>query len=441
MDKVYRRIKHTHISFWHRWTARTEEFEFLWEEWSTKKRVDKHGLHREMSGLEEWIEEGEAKWPKESQGARTARTLININRVVQVINLALKLQDAGDPNKGDRFENWCEVVVGVLDTLEAFDEALKPQLQKVLSERGAGAVFKSMGAIAGFIHAGLTVRKRDEAKREGKRDLLKGYGVELVIYLAEGFGGTTEAGLALFGGENALTLALGVVASALCFVSFTGAVVVELYYEGKKKTPFQRFVNHSAFGLRDDPREEELWASGRTFDSWKKEPSGLVRQRETLTMLLANFSVVVSDAYSVDIRLGVTPPGMKLKVTFTHGDHEFPSSPTHHPEIRANALIDPFAKTRDDVLGATQGAVIWEVNRTVDKVEQSITIHVGSRPQGRQREAMTQYCYCDAQLVFESERPGQSEVAVPPEKPVRYTTMENGVRVSRTVKSSLPEPD
>ena len=195
-----------------------------------------------------------------------------------------------------------------------------------------------MGALAGFTHVFLTRHKANEAQREGKRDLLAGYRVETAIFLTEGIAGTVH-GTVLAGeamgfveAEGAFALTVGVVASAMCFVSFAGAVVFELWAEGQKRNVFQRFVNQSVFGAHEDESEEAVWASGRSFSAWKKLPSGLRRQRETLTMLFANFSMTPTDRYGVDIHLGATPPGIKLKVTFTHGDQEFPSS--HRPEIQ-----------------------------------------------------------------------------------------------------------
>jgi hypothetical protein len=104
-------------------------------------------------------------------------------------------------------------------------------------------------------------------------------------------------------------------------------------------------------------------------------------------------------------------------------------------------VIDPFLKDKDRerAFDRTDGEVIWEFWFLK---EEPGAIHLGCRPKARRhQESSTQYCYCDAHLVFESERPGQSEVAVPPETPLHYVTMRGSAPVSRTEKSSLPEPD
>ena len=92
IDKVYRKVVHTRTGFRYLVTTHREELDVWFEQWITKKAVDKTGLHKEMSGLKDWMEEGEARWPKETEGARTARTLSNIARAAQVFNLALKLR-------------------------------------------------------------------------------------------------------------------------------------------------------------------------------------------------------------------------------------------------------------------------------------------------------------------------------------------------------------
>ena len=447
MDKVYRTILHRHVSFRYLLTPYREEVQWSVQQWLTRKPVDMSHVHKEISGFKDWTEEGKPMWPEESAGARSARTIQNILRAVQLLNLALKLKDAFDPNKGTRFEAGCEVTIAILDTIESFEKVLEPQLKKVVPEKVAGASFKFAGSAAGAVHAFLLFHERSHAIKEGKRDLISGYNVGITVFGLEAVGGFMSGG-GILAGENTLGLVLGAVGSALCVVSFAGAIVYTLWAEGKKRTAFQRFVNHSVFGLQDDPREEELWASGRSFSSWKKQPSGLLRQRETLTMLFGNFTMEGTDNYGVDIRLGATPPGMKLKVTFTHGDRQWQSSPSHHPDVVAHAVIDPYAKDKGDVVEHTDGDVIWNWKRTQEE-NKATTIHIGCRPQRALGELSTQYCNVDAQLVFESEESGHSseesghseEVAIPPEKPVHYVTMEGGTPASHPVKSSLPEPD
>jgi hypothetical protein len=140
-------------------------------------------------------------------------------------------------------------------------------------------------------------------------------------------------------------------------------------------------------------------------------------------MLFGNFTIQATDKYAVDIHLGATPPGMKLKVTFTHGDRQWSFSPSHHPDVVAHAVIDPYAKDKGDVVEHTDGDVIWNWKRTQEE-NKATTIHIGCRPQRALGELSTQYCNVDAQLVFESESegPGHSEeVAIPPEPgPLRH---------------------
>jgi hypothetical protein len=56
-------------------------------------------------------------------------------------------------------------------------------------------------------------------------------------------------------------------------------------------------------------------------------------------------------------------------------------------------------------------------------------------------ECATEYCYCDVQLVFESEQPSKWEIQIPPEKPLHYVLVQSSAVVGRPVKSSLPDPD
>jgi hypothetical protein len=446
IDRVYRRVKHTQLYFKHVVRPHSESWGLSFRQWFTKRHVDNSELHKEISGLKEWIEEGEPKWPKETEGARAARAVTNILRAVQLLNLALKLGDAVDRNKENKWETRCEAIVAALDTIEAFEGVLKPRIEKLFpeqsAERAAHATFKFAGAAAGFVHVALALHERGEAKREGKTDLLPGYNAELVIYGLEAIGGSAQGALALWGSESALALALEIVASSLCFASFGGAIVYGFWSEGQKKTAFQRFVNHSVFGFNDDKRPEAPWASGRQFSSWRaSQPDGLRRQRETLNMLFANFSVVGKDRYAVDIHLGATPPGFKLNVTFTLGNQQPPGSQAYRPQIKAHAVIDPFAtKKWQDPMVSTDGDVIWGAHVKKDD-KGATTVHVSASPKGPRIECSTEYCYCDVQLTFESEKPSRWEIQIPPEKPLHYVLVESSAEMSRPEKSSLPDPD
>jgi hypothetical protein len=307
----------------------------------------------------------------------------------------------------------------------------------------AGASLKFLGALSSLIDVALIGHKMLEANREGKTDLMMPYFVGLGAATAGVLGGGFHVSLAWSGASDAFAVSLGLTASALCFAAFSATMVISLYQEGKKKSPFQRFINHSVFGLKDDARKGAEWVRGETFARWNNTSEGLLLQVQTLSFLFASFKVTGHDQSTVDIQLGSAPPGAKLEIAFIHGDQADSSSPSHRTPLRAKALIDLFAPTSAEALLRFEGEVIWLVRLTRSDRGPS-AVRVGARPKEDRGVDPLRYCVCEARLVFMSQDPGRHAaelLTIPAKEPVHYYVVQGAAVVNREPKSSLPEPD
>lgn len=408
------------------------------------RRVDTRALHQEMVELKEWTKEIEGRWPEEAEGARAARQVINYLRTFELINLAAKFNAVVDPNKDDHFDARCDFAGAILDTLVAFEDALKPGLKEIIgSERWAGAAFKFAGAASSLLDVVVFGRKWLEARENGETDMLGAYAFGIISGSMGTVGGAIHGGLLVFEVEGIAGVSLGIAASALCFSAVALAIAVNLYLDGHKKSAFQRFINHSAFGSRDDERRKAEWVRGGQFSAWTENPRGLQLQVETLSLLFGAFEVSGYDQTTVNVRLGATPPGSKLKITFIHGDQGDSSAPTHRQTLKLKATIDLFAQNSSEALSDCDEGAIWQVHVTRERSGSPISVRVGARPRGSFDFDPLRYCICEIQLVCPSasERELEERTTIPAEKPLHYFVVEGGGVVNRSPKSSLPEPD
>jgi hypothetical protein len=408
------------------------------------RRVDTKELHAEMLQIKEWTKEVEGRWAEESEGALTAKTVTKALQVIEVLNLLAKLNKIADPNNENHLEAGCDLAGAVLDTSVAYEGSLKSVFEDVLhSERLAGASLKFLGALSSLIDVALIGHKMVEANREGKTDLIMPYMVGLGAASAGVVGGIVHIGVALSGAGDALTISLGLAASALCFAALSATMVLSLYQEGKKRSPFQRFINHSVFGLKDDPREAAEWVRGETFARWNNTPEGLFLQIQTVSFLFASFKVTGHDQSTVDIQLGAVPPGAKLEIAFIHGDQADSSGPSHRTPLRAKALIDLFASTSAEALLRFEGEVIWQV-RLTQSAQGPSAVRIGARPKEDRGVDPLRYCVCEARLIFMSQDPeryASQLLSIPTKEPMRYYVVQGAAVVNREPKSSLPEAD
>lgn len=317
-----------------------------------------------------------AKW---AQDGLPGRGLERLAQGIEVANLTLALVSLADAEPGeDRGFALLNLFGSVLDGVSAFNAFLK------IGERS----IKIVGGISAAVDTVLAARDGINAYGRDDTSSAVGFGIVAtgsVLTLA----GCVCAAAGLAAGATVVGIPFAV------FLEVVGAVLVGagwILAVFSADTEIELFVSHCMFGKSSNSgsTDKPKWASA-AFGDWAK-PGGLDHQVKSLLTILAAFTVKATDYTGINIQLGLTMSGSKLRVKFVAG---YNLGILHQPDL----LIDIGQQTMQQLGGDPQDPSRLRVGENNGRAFVQIT--ADWPPNARPPKAIQhQFCTVEVQLLL-----------------------------------------
>ncbi|HET9929286.1 MAG TPA: hypothetical protein VFQ35_01305 [Polyangiaceae bacterium] len=320
-----------------------------------------------------------AKW---AQDGLPGRGLERLAQGIEIANLTLALVSLANAEPGeDRGFALLNLFGSVLDGVSAFNAFLK------IGERS----IKIVGGVSAAVDTVLAARDGINAYGRDDTSSAVGFGIVAtgsVLTLA----GCVCAAAGLAAGATVVGIPLA------AFLEVVGAVLVGagwILAVFSADSEIELFVSHCMFGKNSNSgsKDKPKWASA-AFGTWS-QPGGLDHQVKSLLTILAAFTVKATDYTGINVQLGLTMSGSKLRIKFDAG---YNLGITHRPDL----LIDIGQQSMQQFGGDPQDPSRLRVGESNGRPFVQIT--ADWPPNVRPPKAIQhQYCMVEVQLLLDDQ--------------------------------------